>query len=495
MKTMGSIMLTLRKFGTIVVMLCISLAASAYEECDHHMMVRVMPESQARLWSLFQFQQLDLNQGDTPGTAILFACPEDLQLLEQEGYPYEVLQDDVENFYAARLGNNPLTLMGGYRTYSEIVAELDSIHTAYPDITTAKFSIGNSVEGRPQWVIKISDNPDSDENEPEVFYNTLMHPREIVTSEVIFYFIHYLLDNYGMDPEITELVNSRELFFLPCVNPDGHVYNQQTNPNGGGLWRKNRRNNGDGSYGVDVNRNFSVAWGIDNEGSSPIPSNLAYRGPYPFSEPEAQNLRDFVNSRHFVLSLDYHSYGNHFLFPWGTSYYDGDGLTAEDAVFRMLTDSMAYFVEQVYGTVYPHGTGWELYYNTNGNPFDWDYCDSVGHGRIFSISPEAGTWDDGFWPTIERADSIREELLPANLFFARIAGQLAPPGDITISYQPSMSGLLLRWSSTGAPMYRIWSSASPDGPFDSLILATTSTTALVSLPVSDRQYYIVRAGY
>jgi murein tripeptide amidase MpaA len=96
------------------------------------------------------------------------------------------------------------------------------------------------------------------------------------------YYMWYLLENYGTDPEATYLVDNREMYFVPCFNPDGYEYNRQTDPNGGGMWRKNRRNNG-GSYGVDLNRNFGYMWGYDDLGSSPIPSSETYRGPSAFS--------------------------------------------------------------------------------------------------------------------------------------------------------------------------------------------------------------------
>lgn len=261
------------------------------------------------------------------------------------------------------------------------------------------------------------------------------------------------------------------------------------------MWRKNRRDNDDGSFGVDLARNFGWTWGLDNQGSSPIPSAIGYRGPYPFSEPETQHLRDFVNAHHIVLAMDCHSYGNVYLFPWGTSYYDDDGLTPDDATYRMIADSMAYFIEQVYGTVFPTGTGWELYYNTNGTPFDWEYGDTTSHDRIMAFSPEFGTWDDGFWPTLARRDSLEEEILSAHIFFARIAGQFVAPSDVTIEYHPETSTLVIRWSPAGALMYRIYSSMSPGGPFDSLVNTTTSTSATVSLPVAEKSYYIVRSVY
>jgi len=107
----------------------------------------------------------------------------------------------------------------------------------------------------------------------------------------------YLLENYSSDPSIKNIVDNTEMYFIPVVNPDGYIYNQTTNPNGGGLWRKNRRNNGDNTYGVDLNRNYSYNWGYDNTGSSGNTNSDTYRGPSPFSEPESRIMRDFTYQR------------------------------------------------------------------------------------------------------------------------------------------------------------------------------------------------------
>ena len=118
--------------------------------------------------------------------------------------------------------------------------------------------------------------------------------------ETTLLFMDQLLDDYGHDPEATFLVDQRELFFVPCVNPDGYEYNRTTNPGGGGLWRKNRRANVGGSYGVDLNRNYATGWSAPNGGSSPTPTSDTYRGTAPFSEPETAALEAFAASRHFV---------------------------------------------------------------------------------------------------------------------------------------------------------------------------------------------------
>src|SRR5262249_2175906 len=146
---------------------------------------------------------------------------------------------------------------------------------------------------------------------------------------------------------VTYLVNNRELYFIPVVNPDGYVYNQTTNPNGGGRWRKNRRNSGGGAFGVDINRNFDYKWGYDDVGSSPEPASEHYRGASPASEPETPAIQNFVLSRHFTMSLNYHSYGDSFNFPWG---YLPDFFTPDHPTFVALATEMSRFNHYRHGT-------------------------------------------------------------------------------------------------------------------------------------------------
>jgi hypothetical protein len=112
-------------------------------------------------------------------------------------------------------------------------------------------------------VIKISDNVGVDENEPEVLYMGNHHARELMSVEIPLMFAQYLLQHYGSDPVVTNYVNTREIYIMPTVNPDGLAY-VQANHSGasGNWWRKNRRNNGNGTFGVDINRNYSYKWGL-----------------------------------------------------------------------------------------------------------------------------------------------------------------------------------------------------------------------------------------
>src|SRR5690606_27290450 len=152
------------------------------------------------------------------------------------------------------------------------------------------------------------DHPGVDEGEPEALYTGVHHAREPGSMMAVLYFMYYLAEQYETNPEVRDLVDERRLFFVPVVNPDGYVVNETTDPDGGGMWRKNLRDNGDGSFGVDVNRNYGYEWGYDDVGSSPLPGSETYRGPAPFSEPEIVALRDFLEGgRRVSMAFNYHT--------------------------------------------------------------------------------------------------------------------------------------------------------------------------------------------
>jgi hypothetical protein len=301
--------------------------------------------------------------------------------------------------------------MGGFFTMNEVYTRLDSMFTLYPNVITQKFSIGNTIEGRPIYVVKISDNPNVTESEPQVYFNSLIHAREPQAMMTVMYYMYYLLENYGTDPEVTYLVNNREIYFQPIVNPDGYEYNRATNPNGGGMFRKNRRLNGDGSYGVDLNRNFGFQWGYDNSGSSPTPSSETYRGTAPFSEPEIQAMRDFVNTKNFKTTLNYHTYSNLLLYPWG--YISTP--TPDNSIFDEYSTDMAAY------NGYENGQSPAVLYTVNGSADDWMYGEQTTKPKIFAMTPEVGS--TGFWPSQAEIFPLAIENLMPNLYYTWVAGE------------------------------------------------------------------------
>jgi len=329
------------------------------------------------------------------------------------GLRTEIIHDDLAAFYRSRLPRD--RDMGGYRTLDEIYAHVDSLIADHPDIVSAPVSLGQTVEGRDIRAVKISDNPGLDEDEPEILYTAAIHAREVITPEVLLYFMDHLTDSYGVIPEVTDLVDNREMWFVTVVNPDGYYYNEATYPGGGGMWRKNRRDNGDGSFGVDLNRNYGYQWGYDDEGSSPITSYPTYRGPAPFSEPETQAMRDFIIGREFIITIYYHSHANCILYPWS---YDNLH-TVDHDIFSAIGDTISDFNGYIPGTPMD-----ALNYPANGSSDDWGYGEQALKDKNFAFTMEVGNEDDGFWPPVHRIPQLIAENLQPNLFLARIAGNI-----------------------------------------------------------------------
>jgi carboxypeptidase T len=388
---------------------------------------------------------IDLSEGDYRKN-VWYVSDLDMHMITKvrnAGFRVDVIIEDVKAFYKNRnetSRRNPETpntqtvscgitspsypmpahfhhgSMDGFYTYVELQEILDSMALLYPNLITTKAPIDatQSIEGNDIFYLKISDNPTIDEAEPEVLYTALHHAREPESITQLIYYMWYLLENYSTDQEIQKLVDNTEMFFVPCLNPDGYMYNEFTDPNGGGMWRKNRRDNLDGEFGVDLNRNYGYNWGFDDTGSSPFTSEETYRGTSAFSEPETQALRNFINTRQFKFALNYHTYGNHLVIPWGYQTM----LTPDSQSFDFYGHAIARYNN------YHVGTGIvTVGYVTNGGSDDWMYGEQVSKGKIFSMTPEVGDAFDGFWPDPSRIDFLSESNVYANLTMAKLAGR------------------------------------------------------------------------
>ena len=334
------------------------------------------------------------------------------------GLDPEILIPDLTSYYLER--NQPASqrefplgsMMGNY-TWGELNDRFDELQEAYPGIISPRLIIGESVEGRDIWAFKVSDNPNEDENEPEVLYTSLTHSREPLGMMNLFYFVQSLAEEYGNDQELTYLVNERELWFIPVVNPDGYVFNESIQPDGGGMHRKNRQDTNCGDYterGVDLNRNYGYGWGSNDTGSSPNPCSATYRGTSAFSEPETQAVRNFMDDREFMNVLHYHTFSNVYIHAFGdASLPDEPDLSTH----REIGEEMSRF------NGYQSGTGYEtIGYTVNGDAVDWSYGDQ----EIVAFTPEVGSQSQGFWPSESDVLPLCEEQLHANKTFALVAG-------------------------------------------------------------------------
>ncbi len=293
--------------------------------------------------------------------------------------------------------------MGGFRTLAEIETALDWLSETFPDRVSRKFSIGQSVEGRDLWAIRLSDNPNQYEtDEPTIGFDALHHAREPMSAEALLRFAYTLASQ--TDADTRRLLNSRNILLLPCVNPDGYEYNRRNYPDGGGLWRKNRRDNGDGSFGVDLNRNYSWQWGRDAR----LPFSPIYQGAAPFSEPETAAIRDFLHQQIPTVYISVHTYGNEWVYPWGWSFQ----AAPDEAIFRhyakAATASNHYII----------GSAWDFYGFSYGASDDYHYAE---YGSL-AYTVEIGSFDDGFWPAPSRIPALFESVRPGFQRMAQIAG-------------------------------------------------------------------------
>ncbi|MCR4408884.1 MAG: M14 family metallopeptidase [Candidatus Saccharicenans sp.] len=297
-------------------------------------------------------------------------------------------------------------LNGAYHSYRELASELKSLATSYP--TLARLYVpGQSLENRNIYALKISDNPGLSEDEPGIALLGGHHAREWISVEVPLLIGRYLLENYSREDRVRALVNSAEVWIIPMVNPDGLEYSILNYR----LWRKNRRLNQDGSYGVDLNRNYSYEWAYDDIGSSPEPSSAVFRGTGPFSEPETEAIRKLFQNQRISAAISYHSFSQLILYPWG--YLDQP--TEDEALLQSLAQEMAGLISQVNGRVYQTGRAATSLYLTNGDFADWAY----GFFRIpaFTIElPPVDLVQGGFLNSESDIEPIFRENLPAALY-------------------------------------------------------------------------------
>ena len=306
--------------------------------------------------------------------------------------------------------------MGGYLTYAQLLQNLDAMQAAYPDLISARENVGTFLtqENRAiQWV-KITKNVATLIPRPQVLYTAIHHAREpACLSETIFY-MWYLLENYSTNDEVKNILDNTELFFIPVVNPDGYVYNETTNPNGGGLWRKNRHDFGTTLFGVDDNRNYDY-WvnGDSNQsvfnttGVSADATGETYPGINAFSEPETQAVRYFVENHNFQLALNAHTYSNLLLYPFG---YDANLPTPDDVIYQGISKMMVSqngFVNEIASQLY----------SASGDSDDFMYGQTFNHNKIFAFTPEIGT---EFWPAASEIIPICKSMVFTNLAVANM---------------------------------------------------------------------------
>jgi hypothetical protein len=345
--------------------------------------------------------------------------------VQQSGFTVEIITEDVYEYLEA-IRKEQISLFADpvpakYHSHDEVIAAL----LALEDSGVAQTHIiGGTHEGRDIWAVKISDNPSEDEDEPGALFLGCHHAREWISVEVPLYIAQYLADNYDIDEDIKHLVDNCEIWIVPVVNPDGYEYSRTSNR----LWRSNRRDNGDGTFGVNLNRNYGYMWG--GAGSSGNTSSTNYRGPSAFSEPESQAVRDLVLAYDFRVLMSYHSFGQQIISRWGyTRAPCPDDLPMSAMSFRMRE-----IMKETTGAVYldwwdppaPYLPG----YPASGNTADWSYGELGIYSFCIELRPI--TYEQGGFVLPEnQIVPTCVENLPAALYLISLSADNGGIEDVT----------------------------------------------------------------
>ncbi len=305
----------------------------------------------------------------TDGKAQIAAIPEEIETLWANGFRPAIT---VENMIDA-VASLKVPDRGVYVSYAELTADMQAWASTYSNITEL-VSIGQSVYGREMWALKITDNPTVEEFEAEIQWIGAHHGDETISMAVCYYMIEYLLENYGTDPQVTWLVNEREITIIPMFNPDGYENGSRYNGNG-----------------TDLNRNYLCPDG-SNAGSA-------------FSEPETQALRDFDLDKRPVTSLTFHSGAVYVNYLWDYTYNP----TPDEPMIITISDEYG----ALSGLPVTNGADW---YVADGTCQDWCY---ETRGEIDTTIEVSVTKD----PPESSIDGIVDDNIPAMLYQARMSGR------------------------------------------------------------------------
>ncbi len=345
-----------------------------------------------------------------------------------------------------------------YKQFADIISYFNTIAAMHPQIASMS-DVGDSLLGNDIYSLTLT-GPETSGNlvadRPVVLWNGGQHAREWVSPMTVSYIASKLADDYGSDPRVTDIIDNTRIVIVPVMNPDGYLYTWS----GERFWRKNRRNNGDGTFGVDLNRNWGYEWGGD--GASPFSDDDTYHGPSAFSEPETQVMRDLASSYgdRLVSHIDYHTYSQLILWPFG--YAEGVQTPEPDRTFfDELSTAMSDEILAYSGVFYDPIQSVDLY-PAAGTCSDWHYGDLGVKSLTIELRPSAGAGFDGFDPDPSVIlPTARENYEAAKLFverttqpitFAHDAVEVVPSGemvevrlsisDIVETHDPSTVSLL-----------------------------------------------------
>ncbi len=268
-----------------------------------------------------------------------------------------------------------------YHNYKELTEAIDKIAAENRDIVSVK-SIAKTLEGHDIWALRISGDLANASQKPATIFMGGHHAREHLSVEMPLMLAEYLIKQYRDGNErIVRLVNNRDIHIIPVVNPDGMEYD--INDGSYKMWRKNRRSNSDGTFGVDLNRNYGFMWGTG--GSSADPSSDTYKGTQAFSEIESTAIKNYIElNTNITVLLSFHSFSKLILYPWG---HKNGGI--ENSSDKRVHEVMAKKMSEWNG--YNPQQASSLYI-ASGDTTDWAF----GTHKIISFTFELDPANNGF---------------------------------------------------------------------------------------------------
>ena len=339
---------------------------------DGHRIVRVSIRTDADLQRMSELSRDMWSHGAEVGKQADYrVSPEAFAALGESGIPFVVLNENIQanidaeraQIIGAGAPDGPGTYFTTYRTRDEMSAYIDTLIAVNPAIASRFELPTQTIQGRTIFGIRITGTGGPAEK-IGMQIESCQHAREWVAATTSMFVADKLVRGYGVDPEVTAILDNLEIFIIPLVNPDGYVYSWGPDR----LWRKNRRPNAGGSFGVDDNRNWGYQWG--GAGASTDPNADDYRGTGPFSELETQALRDFYIAHPNIRSaIDFHSYSQLVLSPWAyTLDQSPDGVE-----YNQIGQAMADAIFTYAGMPYEAGPVGSTLYLASGGSVDWTY--------------------------------------------------------------------------------------------------------------------------
>ncbi|MBU1880341.1 MAG: carboxypeptidase regulatory-like domain-containing protein, partial [Chloroflexi bacterium] len=306
------------------------------------------------------------SQSSAAVTATVYINPQEAQLLAQAGLTATPIPN--ESLRAYRTYGPGTASASAWPTFDQFVARMQGLATAHSDLVRL-VSIGQSVQGRNIWALKITDHPDVAEDEPEFKYTSSAHGNEPIGIEMTLRLADLLVDNYGADPDLTALVDDMEIWLCPIHNPDGYVAGTRYN-----------------AHGVDLNRDFP------DRITDPVDDPAG-------REPETQAFMLWGYDHRFVMGANYHTGAQVVNYPWDSVVSGSPDVAPDDALYYDYSVGYAVRNPMIWSGGFPSGVtrGW-VWYIIRGGMQDWAYYWHGEHHVTIELS-------DVFYPSYDQMDT------------------------------------------------------------------------------------------